>query len=205
MRPITRITVAVCAISLGGLVIVIKTRNGANPSSATAFTPVSAEARQETPGDHRPSAAPRFVTAAGGHDDLPTLPSAPVKELTAAEERDQKVAWLKGTGPDRNNLMGQAADIGRSWDKLAARLNARASFDSFACYRGGCYGTAVHETDTTVDELTSEISHSTEFRDWNGSKMRSGPVARPDGKIEVTWVLFTASDESAAPATNTPG
>ncbi len=25
---------------------------------------------------------------------------------------------------------------------------------------------------------------------WNSGKMRSGEIIRPDGKVEVTWVLF---------------
>ncbi|HKQ71108.1 MAG TPA: hypothetical protein VJT73_17300 [Polyangiaceae bacterium] len=208
MRSITWALVVVCVLSLCGLGLVIKMR-GDTPSPIAAAGSASAINGEASVAERARTmqTVPRLVTAASTDPDKPADTAEapqPHDKMTAAEERDQKIAWLKTTGPDRDNLIAQAENIARAWNKLAEKLLAGAAFGRMECYRRGCYGTAIHGSAGTIDDLTREISQSTEFRDWNGPKMRTGPVIRKDGNVEVTWVLFTQPAELDTHAANTP-
>jgi hypothetical protein len=83
---------------------------------------------------------------------------------------------------------------------LAQRQKIQAHFGAWECHSGGCFVTAVQQSENAIEDLTTEISRADEFRGWDGPKMRSGPIPRANGTVEVTWMLFP-DDRSATVAT----
>ena len=52
----------------------------------------------------------------------------------------------------------------------------------------------------SVQEVTSRILAADEISGWPGSRTRSAPILRSDGKVEVTWILFAPRDAGATAA-----
>jgi hypothetical protein len=45
--------------------------------------------------------------------------------------------------------------------------------------------------------VTSRSLAADEISSWPGSRTRSAPILRRDGKVEVTWILFAPRDGGA--------
>jgi hypothetical protein len=151
------------------------------------------------------SRTPEERTRAGEPEDPATSigsvePSAP-PPITAEEERDRSVERVRSSGPDLKNLMERARAVGESLATVAERLTVQARVGPWECYSGGCFTTIIHNSEAGLEDLTTELSHTEEFRGWEGPKMRSGPISRPDGAVEITWILFS-DDATAARATS---
>jgi hypothetical protein len=48
------------------------------------------------------------------------------------------------------------------------------------------------------------ITRTGEFHGWHSGKMRSGPIVKDDGKVEVTWFLFAPQAGQEALASTLP-
>jgi len=49
-----------------------------------------------------------------------------------------------------------------------------------------------------IDRKIYIITTTDSFLRWNSSKMRSGEITRPDGTVEVTWLLFAPPEGEPA-------
>lgn len=119
---------------------------------------------------------------------------APVVPRTAAEARDGKVTELRASGADTGNLAGYASGFSNAWAQLAKKAGVNPTFGSWECYHGGCFTNVLHDTPKGLDDLTREITRSDTFVRWRGGKMRSGPIEKAGGAVEVTWMLFPPDD-----------
>jgi len=119
----------------------------------------------------------------------PAKPAASRQDPTAEEARDAEVARIKTSGPDLRNLAADARRVGQDWSKAVAEAGVDVKFDDWSCYRAGCI-TNVRHAGARISDVTSKVTRSRAFLDWNGEKLRSGPIDQPDGRIEVTWILY---------------
>ena len=139
----------------------------------------------------------------------PAQPGSPNKTNTAGrpptprEERDTVVAKLRNSGTDAHGLINNARAVGDAWAALARTAKVEVVSGNWECYAAGCFTTMLHTAAAEIDDLTTQITETDGFRNWDGPKMRSGPVPREDGKTEVTWVLFV-NDQHAAVASAGP-
>lgn len=148
----------------------------------------------------------RVAPPAEGYEAAPwarNVTSGAQAPQTAIEERDLNVLELERSGPDRLNLLAQANVVGAAWKALAEKSKADVSFGPWTCHAGGCFVTALHAGAASVDKLSEEITQTDEFLEWNSTKMRSGPIQRTDGTVEITWILHAPASDEAAPASAT--
>jgi hypothetical protein len=110
--------------------------------------------------------------------------------MSAKHERDTAIDKLRASGSDRSGRIALARAAGDGWMAIASRSSIDARIGPWECYGGGCAATIVHKAEAGIDDLTNEIAHSEEFRRWDGPKLRSGPIERPDGTVEITWLLL---------------
>jgi hypothetical protein len=111
--------------------------------------------------------------------------------ITAEEERDQKIDALRRSGRDKRNFIGTVLRDFKDWDKaLANEPKVKVELGPWSCFAGGCFIQLVHDSIASVSESTRRLTATDSFLRWNSGKMRSGEIVRPDGKVEVTWVLF---------------
>lgn len=120
--------------------------------------------------------------------------------MTALEERERAVTRLRESGPDQRNLIRPAQAVGNAWQELAKKRGSPAQAGPWECHAAGCAATLVHQSEEDIEDLTSEISLQDEFRSWEGPKMRSGPIKRPDGTTEVTWILYAGNEGASRTA-----
>jgi hypothetical protein len=129
------------------------------------------------------------------HEDEEIAP-AEAKRVTPVEERDNAVARVRASGPDQKRLFSRAQAVGDVWEALAKKRETPAQVGRWECHAAGCLATIVQKSESEIEDLTNDLSREEAFRGWEGPKMRSGPIKRPDGSTEVTWILYS-SDEDA--------
>lgn len=124
--------------------------------------------------------------------------SAPEGEiLSAGEARDRELARVVASGADPRNLTADAVRVGQSWSRAAGKEGVDLKFAQWSCYRAGCV-TNVRHAPELLDRLTRAISTDPSFLGWGGEKFRSGPIEQPDGKVEVTWILYAPPEGEPA-------
>lgn len=163
-------------------------------AAAALATPAQTD---EAAGGEQRAAQDSNLAAAAPNVAAPAMPEP--KPMTAVEERERAVARLRNSGPDQKNLAERAQAVGNVWTELAKKRGSPAQTGPWECHKAGCAATIVHESEAEIEDLTSQMSLQDEFRSWEGPKMRSGPIKRPDGKTEVTWILY-AGDEGTKEA-----
>jgi hypothetical protein len=110
-------------------------------------------------------------------------------ELSALDRRDMMIAGLESSGPGPR-LVAAAARVAKGWNAKLAAFGAEGGIGAFTCFAKGCYVTAQHSSEPAANAATNVITRTGEFNGWQSGKMRSGVIEKPDGKVEVTWVLF---------------
>ena len=129
----------------------------------------------------------------------PSLSAEPIdRELSPKEHRDQSVAEMRASGPDRHNLVPSAERVVKGWSEKVAKVGVEAEFGKYECYQKGCFVNVVLKSEADVDREMQAITRTGEFHGWRSGKMRSGSIARADGKVEVTWFLFPPQDGKEA-------
>jgi hypothetical protein len=118
-----------------------------------------------------------------------TEPAPSAVSASAVRERDRRIQELRNSGPDRRNLITDVTAITNQWQEIARTHALDVEFAGLECHRIGCSFDAIQNDSGVADKLAESVTHTHEFTVWNGSKMRSGPIARLDGKVDVTWVI----------------
>lgn len=132
------------------------------------------------------------------HAAPPGSPPSDAPELSPADARAREIRRIETSGPDTRNLLGAARLVGEDWAKMADEKDLEVSFDAFRCFHAGCLVNALHSTESVLDSATDEITRTAGFLEWNGEKLRTGPVKTEDGKTEVTWILFAPREGEQA-------
>jgi hypothetical protein len=159
-------------------------------SSAPLHAPGKRPAGPKVPATVAPSPAQSGVLPSP-HAESPESHELPADEITAAEERSDTLEQLRASGRDQRNLLGTVLSNFQDWNAaLRGDPKLDVELGSWACFRDGCFVDAVHASSASVSQSTRLITETKSFLRWNSGKMRSGEVVRPDGKVEVTWVLF---------------
>ena len=117
-----------------------------------------------------------------------------VSPTAASDERAEKLQQIRASGPDIHNMRDYAKRVGEAWSTLASKKGIKAAFEPWECHAAGCATTIIQDSPSAINELTKEISHSPEFGQWNGGKMRSGAIGRDDGTSEATWILYAPAE-----------
>jgi hypothetical protein len=136
-------------------------------------------------------AAPPMVADSAATSPAEALSDAPEDsepKLSAEQERERQRERLRKSGPDTRNFLGVVRSTFRDWEGADIKLGP------WYCYKAGCYVDAVHGSMSEVPTATHRLSATDSFNRWNSGKMRTGEVMRPDGSVEVTWVLFAPAD-----------
>jgi hypothetical protein len=180
-------------------------QSGALPAQATSVRAASAHDGVAPVGERAagPSFPRRIIEAAPLEEEPGEQPQA-TPELNAQEHRDKSVAEIRASGPDKNNLFDSAQRVTDGWAKKLAQVGVGADVGRFECHGKGCFLTIVHDTEADVGRGMEVITRTGEFHGWHSGKMRSGPIARPDGKVEVTWFLFPPQAGQEALAATLP-
>lgn len=186
-------------------------RLGTHSSQQTAVLPAKEESiRAASPSD-RPAPLierttepdfPRRIIEAPVQEDPREAQEA--REPSAEEHREQSIAEIRASGPDKSNLFDSAQRVKDGWAVKLAQIGVRADVGRFECHNKGCFLTVVHDNETDVSRGMDVITRTGEFHGWHSGKMRSGPIARPDGRVEVTWFLFPPKDGEDALAATLP-
>jgi hypothetical protein len=155
----------------------------ADPARPAARSPKDPERRDWFEARRSAEAAP-----AGGA----VVPVAAERDAgaEAALERDRQLEVLRGSGPAPSGFLRAAEKVSRPWEELARATSGEIDVKSWECYRAGCFVNAVHRSARSVDDMTTRILGSSELGSWPGPKSRSAPIPLPDGRIELTWLLF---------------
>jgi hypothetical protein len=172
------------------------------PSSAELAQRAADEAPRELALQRpRVPAAPGVAPALSAATDDTPLPPADDSDteptLTAEEERQQHITKLRESGRDQRNLLGTVLTSFGDWHQKLAEAKLDVKLGSWSCFRGGCFMEAVHPSAASVSNATAIITTTDSFLRWNSSKMRSGEITRPDGTIEVTWMIFAPPESEA--------
>ncbi|WP_437296630.1 hypothetical protein [Sorangium sp. So ce426] len=126
-------------------------------------------------------------SAVGAPPSEPLEP--PQQEPSALEHRDRVVAELRASGVDRR-LGAPASTVVDGWSSKLARFAVGGSFEKEECFAKGCFVTIVHPSLQDAEKATDIITRTGEFNGWQAGKMRSGPIAHDDGRVELTWVMY---------------
>ena len=129
-----------------------------------------------------------------GPDHGPVPPAPPPK--TPAQVREETVTELRASGPGTAEQLAQARAAGAAWSALASKHKMEAKFSDWVCYARGCFSDALQSSPGDVQKLTNLVSGSREFHQWQGGKLRTRPIDRANGQVQVTWVLFTKTNEA---------
>jgi hypothetical protein len=194
---------AVAGAVLVGAVWFAFGRNAANPTSQP---PSSAVARVESavPATavraalQRAYAEPEPAAQRPSEPYVEPTPPEPPPQLDAAGERSEHTTRLEQSGPAPGEYLLALRGIERDFAAAAKEAKADMELAAFRCYRAGCYLTATHKEQGTVESLSPRLSETDGFRTWAGGKFRSGPIVNAAGKVEVTWVFFGADDPTTA-------
>jgi hypothetical protein len=188
-------------------------RLGARSSQQPAALPAKATSVRAASGSNgeapvveraaTPSFPRRIVEAVPLEEEPSEVPQGG-REPNAQEHRDESVAEIRASGPDKNNLFDSAQRVTNGWTTKLSQVGVRADVGRFECHGKGCFLTIVHDTEADVGRGMEVITRTSEFHGWHSGKMRSGPIARPDGKVEVTWFLFPPQAGQEALAATLP-
>lgn len=194
-------------LPLGGALLAMGVMGGYLAGTRRTSTGAEAASRSDqqevgSPAPHAHGLAPGAATAASRPAETTatppdTEPQPAAERLTAKEARDRAVARMLASGPDARGLTADALRVGKSWSRAAQQEGVELKFDQWSCYRGGCVTDVRHAPDV-LHALTRAISTDSAFVGWNGEKFRSGPIEQPDGKVEVTWILYAPADAGPA-------
>ncbi len=141
-----------------------------------------------SPAAARPSAEPPSAAAMPEHDGA----------AEATLERDRQIELLRGSGPPPSGFLHAAEKVSHGWEELARATSGEIDVKTWECHRAGCFLTAVHRSARSVEDMSSRILGSAELASWTGPKSRSAPVPLPDGRIELTWLLFAAESDGGS-------
>lgn len=160
----------------------------AEPRSARASTEAVARSLVRSMAATIPAQEPPDTP---GSQDAPESQEAAAEDITAEEERGNTIEHLRQSGRDERDLLGTVRSEFEDWKAaLSQEPKLDVKLGSWECYRAGCFVDAVHGSIAEVSQSTQLITATRSFLRWNSGKMRSGEITRPDGKVEVTWVLF---------------
>jgi hypothetical protein len=176
-------------------------RSSAQTDFHPAATALGNRATATIPPDLDPRLLPRLAApnpqlqpapSAATADASATLADEPDPEppLTAEQERQQQLTKLRQSGRDERNLLGTVLTTFGDWRQKLQEQKIDVKLGQWSCFRAGCFMDAVHPSLMNVSEATAAITTTDSFLRWNSSKMRSGEITRPDGTVEVTWLLF---------------
>jgi hypothetical protein len=179
------------------------------PIASAPLPPVEAPASRAKTAQPVARSLPKpAASAAAPGVERPEDQETAADDITSEEERTNTLEQLRASGRDDRNLFGVVQSNFKDWNAALDRdAKLGVKLGSWACFRGGCFIDAVHVSSASVSQSTQLITETESFLRWNSGKMRSGEIIRPDGKVEVTWVLFAppegepvmqprASDES---------
>jgi hypothetical protein len=169
-----------------------------------AVTARNGEARRRT-GPFGPWGPPSSAWAGAAPDaaaasaDPAPAAAAPAQEDAGGPrlERDQQIEALRLSGPDSEGLMAATSAARDAWVTFTTGGGGNVEAAPWECHRAACFSTAIHGSMQSVEEVTSRILAADEISSWPGSKTRSAPILRSDGKVEVTWILFAPRDGGA--------
>lgn len=150
---------------------------------------IQAPARELEPA---PSAAVAEVSTPLAEEPVPEPP------LTAEQEREQQLTKLRQSGRDERNLLGTVLTTFGDWSQKLQEQKIDVKLGQWSCFHAGCFMDAVHPSIANVSDATAAITTTDSFLRWNSSKMRSGEITRPDGTVEVTWLLFAPPEGEPA-------
>jgi hypothetical protein len=205
--------VAFCGVA--ALAYAVGVRRGGS-GGAPAIKPESAAHRAQLPIEALQALAVASQTQAGATGARSAAPSGPAEaqadtpgappppEPSAREHRDNVVAELRASGPDRRGLAAPAAKVLTGWTTKIAGLGVEGRWGRVECHAKGCLMTAVHPNEEAANKASEVITRTGEFNGWQAGKMRSGIIARGDGAVEVTWVLYPPPAGEAALAATLP-
>jgi hypothetical protein len=157
-------------------------RGALSPSSPP---PVLGAPAAIPPGANPDGAAP---AAAAAREDAPG----------PAVERDRQIEAIRLSGPDSEGLLAATGAAREAWKAFTTGGGVKTEAAPWECHRAGCFSTAVHTSMESVEEATSRILAAEEIAAWPGSKSRSAPILRADGKVEVTWIFGAPRDGGTA-------
>jgi hypothetical protein len=167
----------------------------ARASSRAASTPAW---MHPSPSVAAPGAASGTPPSAGPDGRATAIAPAQEDAPGPVVERDRQIEALRLSGPDSEGLLAATGAAREAWKAFTTGGGVKTEATPWECHRAGCFSTAVHTTMESVEEATSHILSAAEIASWRGRKSRSAPIVRPDGKVEVTWILGAPRDEGTA-------
>jgi hypothetical protein len=203
--PVALAAVLVALVSVGLFRYVSRSRHrGGDDSGPALAEEKETTAQARTGGRSRrhtemlPARPPEIVAAEE------SLQEQQASKTTAVEHRDKSVAELRASGPAAAAMTASAAKVATAWSEKMPTIGVNVQIGKVECYRKGCFMTVVHATDDDVERATQAITRTGEFHGWQSGKMRSGPIPRPDGKVEATWFLFPPEGDKEPLAATLP-
>jgi len=116
---------------------------------------------------------------------------------TAESTRDEQVARLIDSGAAPPELFPAMKAMHEQLKALAADPALGAKVSDWRCYRAGCFSNVTHKDLVSVEMLGRRFLDSRPFQSWAGARFRSGPIALPDGRLEITWVFQKPEEPTA--------
>ena len=116
---------------------------------------------------------------------------------TAESTRDEQVGRLVESGPAPTELFPAMKAMHDQLKALAADPALDAKVSDWRCYRAGCFSNVTHKDLVSVELLGRRFLDSRPFQSWGGARFRSGPIALPDGRLEITWVFQKPEEPTA--------
>jgi hypothetical protein len=172
------------------------------PSAEALAAAPAAEPPDRGGGAPPPSVAHAVVPATGPNPGVAPQAAAPppsdVDASSAIAERDAQIAAVRASGRDPG-LERASRGIAGAFGRLIAQREAPVKSEPFECYRAGCFVTVVERAPHTAEEVTSDILSSADLQTWGGTQIRSAPIVRPDGAVELTWFFLAEDDGGADP------
>ena len=186
LGPLVGLAALALAVSVGYL-WGKRTNRPASPEGSIASEDAPGAASKAPSSLPRPMQRPEAVAPALSN---PEPPDEPAEAITGEEERRRKVEQLRASGSDHRDLLQSIRSSFGDWKAALAEPAIDVKLGEWACFRGGCYVDLVHGSSAMVSESTRRLTETKSFLRWNSSKMRSAEIVRPDGRVEITWLLF---------------
>jgi hypothetical protein len=165
--------------------------------SAVAASEKSRAALEDA--DHaRPSRGVRMLPTVPSATNLASAAPQEPPALSPEEGRRRHIARLTTSGPDTRGLLADARRVGEDWESALIAKGLAVTFGDWHCFRAGCFVEAKHASADAIEEASSVVTSSSGFTSWNGEKIRTGPVALPDGKTDVVWILLPPPEGEAS-------
>jgi hypothetical protein len=173
------------------------------PSAKTADQDVGSQARRSA----RPRLTPVRAESAKQEDSespeaKPDERSLKPSPLDARQERDEQVETLRTSGAAHARDVTTIRAVETEWTQAAKAAGVAVDFTPWQCFQAGCYTTATYRDPVAAGQFMDGLSRTPSFNAWPAGKFQSGPIERPSGGFEITWV-FSAPEEHAS-NTNKP-